>query len=169
MQHDASSAVTAHIDAAYEAIMADGYVVLKTVITPDLVAQINDGFDPIFARTPFCVGGFYGEKTKRFGSLLRRSTGRAHRKPVSHRPGRTDSEPLVRQHPTQSRTGNRSSSRRLAAIPSSRSGYVAGSHGKDRVSRQHPVAFDPVPRRKRSDADLARVAWRKRPLGCADH
>ena len=74
MQHDASSAVTAHIDAAYEAIMADGYVVLKSVITPDLVAQINDGFDPIFARTPFCVGGFYGEKTKRFGSLLRRST-----------------------------------------------------------------------------------------------
>lgn len=30
--------------------------------------------EPRFATTPFCEGGFYGARTKRFGALLRRST-----------------------------------------------------------------------------------------------
>lgn len=51
----------------------DGYSVLSDCINPDVIASINAELDPRFALTPWCEGRFYGETTKRFGCLLKRS------------------------------------------------------------------------------------------------
>lgn len=52
----------------------DGYCIIKNVISRKIIAQINHDLDPVFAQTPFCTGGFYGERTKRFARLLLRSS-----------------------------------------------------------------------------------------------
>src|SRR3546814_18491100 len=46
------------------------------IIRNEAVARVHAlarDLDPIFAATPFCEGNFYGRRTKRFGSLLKRS------------------------------------------------------------------------------------------------
>ena len=43
-------------------------------IEPALIAGIETDLNPRFAATPLCQGAFYGERTKRFGSLLSRSS-----------------------------------------------------------------------------------------------
>lgn len=50
-----------------------GYCVLRGLMPADLMARINGELDTDFRETPFCEGAFYGERTKRFGRLLRRS------------------------------------------------------------------------------------------------
>lgn len=55
------------------ALRAEGYVHLRSAIDPDEVRRLDRDLAAEFAATPFCTGGFYGERTKRFGSLLRRS------------------------------------------------------------------------------------------------
>ncbi len=49
-----------------------GYCILHGAATAPVHALAKD-LDPVFAETPFCEGDFYGRRTKRFGSLLRRS------------------------------------------------------------------------------------------------
>ncbi|ACB96541.1 phytanoyl-CoA dioxygenase family protein [Beijerinckia indica] len=66
-------AINSLVDTAYENMMSVGYTILPKLIQTEVISQLNETFDPIFETTPFCVGGFYGERTKRFGSLLRRS------------------------------------------------------------------------------------------------
>jgi N-acyl-L-homoserine lactone synthetase len=56
-----------------EAVKADGYCVIPDAIRLETVARLNDDLDARFTATPFCEGGFYGPRTKRFGSLLKRS------------------------------------------------------------------------------------------------
>lgn len=55
-----------------ERLLVDGYCVI-----PDLLPQTIEALDrelvEDFDRTPFCEGGFYGARTKRFGRLLARS------------------------------------------------------------------------------------------------
>lgn len=51
----------------------DGYCIVRRAIAPDVVRQLDADLDRRFADTPFCEGGFYGARTKRFGSLLKRS------------------------------------------------------------------------------------------------
>lgn len=51
----------------------DGYCILHRAVERSLIAAIDADLDSRFARTPFCEGGFYGARTKRFGSLLKRS------------------------------------------------------------------------------------------------
>lgn len=53
----------------------EGYCLARELVAPELVAAIDADLDTEFARTPFCVGDFYGERTKRFGRLLIRSPG----------------------------------------------------------------------------------------------
>lgn len=53
-------------------IRRDGYCILHGVAPAPVHALAKD-LDPVFAETPFCQGDFYGRRTKRFGSLLRRS------------------------------------------------------------------------------------------------
>jgi len=54
-------------------LLADGYCIVEGAVAPEAIAALDSEFDPRFATTPFCEGGFYGARTKRFGALLRRS------------------------------------------------------------------------------------------------
>lgn len=56
-----------------DALMREGYTILRRAAPAELVAAVAADLDPRFAATPFCEGGFYGERTKRFGRLLIRS------------------------------------------------------------------------------------------------
>jgi len=59
-------------------LLQRGYCVIPNLIDPDQVAAVDRELAPDFANTPFCQGGFYGERTKRFGRLLNRSTRAQH-------------------------------------------------------------------------------------------
>jgi ectoine hydroxylase-related dioxygenase (phytanoyl-CoA dioxygenase family) len=61
-----------HDDGA-EALMRDGYVILKNALERPHIQALERDLDPSFATTPFCSGDFYGARTKRFGRLLVRS------------------------------------------------------------------------------------------------
>lgn len=54
-------------------LLADGYCIVENAIPLDVVAALAADVLPRFDTTPFCQGGFYGARTKRFGALLRRS------------------------------------------------------------------------------------------------
>lgn len=54
-------------------LMDQGYTILRGAAPTDLIAGIAADLDPRFSATPFCEGGFYGARTKRFGRLLIRS------------------------------------------------------------------------------------------------
>jgi hypothetical protein len=63
-----------HDPARYAAmLLADGYCIIENAIPTSITAALEAEFAPRFAATPFCEGGFYGARTKRFGALLRRS------------------------------------------------------------------------------------------------
>ena len=69
-------ALTPHaIDPWSDRLRADGYCIIPDVITPDCVAALNRALDARFADTPFCDGGFYGRRTKRFGGVLKHAAG----------------------------------------------------------------------------------------------
>jgi N-acyl-L-homoserine lactone synthetase len=56
-----------------ERLRQTGYCIIPDAMSLESLAQINEDLDGRFAATPFCEGGFYGPRTKRFGSLLKRS------------------------------------------------------------------------------------------------
>ena len=58
---------------AADELMADGYTIIRGAAPASLIDRIAADLDPRFAATPFCEGGFYGARTKRFGRLLIRS------------------------------------------------------------------------------------------------
>lgn len=60
-------------DRWYDRLMRDGYCIVRGATSGDEVAALRADLAPIFAETPFCQGGFYGARTKRFGRLLARS------------------------------------------------------------------------------------------------
>lgn len=63
-------------DAVSDAVLqlhAQGYAVLKGTIPATVIHALDADLADAFAETPFCQGGFYGERTKRFGRLLARS------------------------------------------------------------------------------------------------
>ena len=53
-------------------LLAEGYCVVPGLL-PEAVEALDADLADDFARTPFCEGGFYGSRTKRFGRLLARS------------------------------------------------------------------------------------------------
>jgi hypothetical protein len=53
-------------------LQADGYCVIPDLL-PRTIEALDGDLAETFERTPFCRGGFYGERTKRFGRLLSRS------------------------------------------------------------------------------------------------
>jgi ectoine hydroxylase-related dioxygenase (phytanoyl-CoA dioxygenase family) len=59
--------------AALADLRRDGYCILRDVIDTGRVEAIASDLAERFARTAFCEGVFYGERTKRFGGLLKRS------------------------------------------------------------------------------------------------
>jgi ectoine hydroxylase-related dioxygenase (phytanoyl-CoA dioxygenase family) len=65
--------VSAAVDRHAVMLARDGWCVFGRAIEPALIAGIEADLDSCFAATPLCQGAFYGEQTKRFGSLLTRS------------------------------------------------------------------------------------------------
>lgn len=54
-------------------LLEEGWCVIPDLVPPELVASLDADLDEDFRETPFCKGGFYGTRTKRFGRLLSRS------------------------------------------------------------------------------------------------
>lgn len=55
-------------------LMAQGYCVIPQLLNPETLFALGSDLGDAFRTTPFGNGHFYGYRTKRFGSLLRRST-----------------------------------------------------------------------------------------------
>ena len=70
MKHISISPDTA---AALEALRAHGWCVMPVLLPREVIGDLATDLNPIYAATPFCEGDFYGGRTKRFGSLLKRS------------------------------------------------------------------------------------------------
>lgn len=58
---------------ATEKLLEQGYCIIPDAVPAQVIASLVHDLDPVFYATPFGQGRFYGYKTKRFGSLLRRS------------------------------------------------------------------------------------------------
>ncbi|MBP2278356.1 phytanoyl-CoA dioxygenase family protein [Sphingomonas sp. PL20] len=56
-----------------EQLLHQGYCIIPDAVPAGSIAALDADLDPIFAATPFGQGRFYGFRTKRFASLLRRS------------------------------------------------------------------------------------------------
>ena len=56
-----------------ERLLADGFCVIPNLLPRQTLDALDDDLALHFEATPFCRGGFYGERTKRFGRLLARS------------------------------------------------------------------------------------------------
>lgn len=76
MTAEARATIAPRTDRAAQActaqLLAHGYCVVHG-LAPCAVAALDADLAADFARTPFCEGGFYGGRTKRFGRLLARS------------------------------------------------------------------------------------------------
>ena len=60
------------VDMLVAELNAKGFCIFRNHQVGRAHALARD-LDPVFAATPFCEGNFYGRRTKRFGSLLKRS------------------------------------------------------------------------------------------------
>lgn len=54
-------------------LLSEGWCIIPDAVAPETVIALDDDLAAGFAGTPFCEGGFYGGRTKRFGRLLARS------------------------------------------------------------------------------------------------
>lgn len=61
------------ISSCIERLDADGYFIARGLLSPDIIRALDSDLEPAFAAAPMGHGDFYGYRTKRFGSLLRRS------------------------------------------------------------------------------------------------
>lgn len=50
-----------------------GYCVISDLVARSWISALDGDLEQDFTETPFCQGGFYGSRTKRFGRLLARS------------------------------------------------------------------------------------------------
>ena len=66
--------MSAGIDQAAGELARDGYCILPGALDQAVIGAFAGDLGPAFARTPMCEGVFYGNRTRRFGSLLRRSS-----------------------------------------------------------------------------------------------
>ena len=56
-----------------ERLWSEGYCIIRDIIPASMARRLDDDLAGDFDDTPFCQGGFYGARTKRFGRLLMRS------------------------------------------------------------------------------------------------
>lgn len=68
---------SASLDPVTREIIERGYAIVRGALSGDLLRRMGMGCEERFARTPFCVGDFHGERTKRFHRLLARVPGSA--------------------------------------------------------------------------------------------
>ncbi|MBB6426977.1 phytanoyl-CoA dioxygenase family protein [Sphingopyxis sp. JAI128] len=74
MYPDAIDAAEERLASCTQTLLQDGYCVIEDAVPPAMAARLDAELQTAFAATPFCEGGFYGERTIRFGRLLARST-----------------------------------------------------------------------------------------------
>lgn len=67
------NAKPAGFDAALDLLMTQGLCVIPNALPRETIDALDADLAPIYEATPFCEGDFYGGRTKRFGSLLKRS------------------------------------------------------------------------------------------------
>jgi ectoine hydroxylase-related dioxygenase (phytanoyl-CoA dioxygenase family) len=65
--------MSAAVDRHGAMLARNGWCVFGRAVEPDVLSGIEADLAPRFERTPLCEGAFYGERTKRFGSLLTRA------------------------------------------------------------------------------------------------
>jgi len=63
----------AQINSWSATLLERGWCIIPGLISPALIEALDRDLAQDFAETPFCEGGFYGRRTKRFGRLLARS------------------------------------------------------------------------------------------------
>lgn len=71
-------------ESASATLERDGFCIIRNAMPAQAISVIEQALEPDFATTPFCVGDFFGERTKRFGRLLTRAP--ATRSLVTHYP-----------------------------------------------------------------------------------
>jgi len=54
-------------------LLGQGWCVIPSLLSSDTIQALDTDLADDFEQTPFCEGGFYGSRTKRFGRLLARS------------------------------------------------------------------------------------------------
>lgn len=54
-------------------LLEEGWCVIPSLLPHEMIATLDAELARDFEETPFCSGGFYGARTKRFGRLLARS------------------------------------------------------------------------------------------------
>jgi ectoine hydroxylase-related dioxygenase (phytanoyl-CoA dioxygenase family) len=54
-------------------LLEQGWCIIPSLVPRFTIEALDAELAPDFAETPFCAGGFYGARTKRFGRLLARS------------------------------------------------------------------------------------------------
>lgn len=62
-----------HADHWANLLLGQGYCTIPDLLPAPLIAALEADLEPAFAATPMCQGQFYGNRTRRFGSLLKRS------------------------------------------------------------------------------------------------
>lgn len=74
LAHEAgSTCIEGAIDHYAGLLASQGYCIIPDAMSPGTVAALDAELAQAFEETPFCEGGFYGRRTKRFGRLLVRS------------------------------------------------------------------------------------------------
>ena len=66
-------ALAAQVDQWTGTLLEHGWCVIQGLVPDELVRSLDEDLSADFDQTPFCEGGFYGPRTKRFGRLLVRS------------------------------------------------------------------------------------------------
>ncbi|ATE66343.1 phytanoyl-CoA dioxygenase family protein [Rhizorhabdus dicambivorans] len=66
--------MTGIVDCHAARLERQGYCILPHAVEPGAIAELGKHLADAFAHTPMGVGPFYGERTRRFGALLRRSS-----------------------------------------------------------------------------------------------
>jgi hypothetical protein len=70
---DVKSKLAPQVESWTGRLLEQGWCVIPDAVSPELIGALDADLAEDFHETPFCRGGFYGARTKRFGRLLVRS------------------------------------------------------------------------------------------------
>ncbi len=71
---DMKSGIAPQVECWTRLLLEQGWCAIPNAVSPDLIDALDTELAEDFRDTPFCRGGFYGARTKRFGRLLSRSS-----------------------------------------------------------------------------------------------
>jgi len=71
--NDCTSSLAFEVEKWWSLLLEQGWCVIPSLLPQSLIEALDSDLAQDFDETPFCRGGFYGARTKRFGRLLIRS------------------------------------------------------------------------------------------------